>query len=476
MRTRTIREGSVGLLLLLGVGVFIGVALWLRGFSVGKRSYTAVISFANVSGMQEGAIVRYRGVDVGKISAIRPQSNSVEVDMEISPPDLMIPRDALIEANQSGLISEVTIDITPQKPLPSGVVLANPLDKNCDRKLIICDGSRVQGQVGISVQELFRATSRFASVYSNPEIYTNVNAAAKNASDAAAGVAQLTRDLSSLTKATQQQLSNFSTATNSLQQTATQTATQLTATAEQIRLTTAQANRLIANLDSVVTTNRSSLTTALNNITQTSQQLRTTVNSLSPTLNRVSQGELIQNLETLSANAAQASANLRDVSNAFNKPTNLVVLQQTLDSARVTFQNTQKITSDLDELTGDPAFRENLRQLVNGLSGLVSSTQQLQQEAEVAQSLNYLTAVTTPQAGTLNLGLKTPAISNPLDRLQTPSPRLRQPSHKWGYTNEFDIIPVIPTLDAAFSATGDSKSISYTFRTNTSKIGGSVRF
>jgi len=50
------------------------------------------------------------------------------------------------------------------------------------------------------------------------------------------------------------------------------------------------------------------------------------------------------------------SANLRDISNALNSPTNLLVLQQTLDSARVTFQNAQKITSDLDELTGDPAL------------------------------------------------------------------------------------------------------------------------
>jgi len=63
----------------------------------------------------------------------------------------------------------------------------------------------------------------------------------------------------------------------------------------------------------------------------------------------------------VSANAAQASANLRDISNALTGPTNLLVLQQTLDSARVTFQNAQKITSDLDELTGDPAFRENIR-------------------------------------------------------------------------------------------------------------------
>jgi phospholipid/cholesterol/gamma-HCH transport system substrate-binding protein len=70
-----------------------------------------------------------------------------------------------------------------------------------------------------------------------------------------------------------------------------------------------------------------------------------------------------------------------------NNPNNTVLLQQTLDSARATFENTQKITSDLDELTGDPAFRENVRRLVNGLGKLVSSTQQLQQQVEVAQQL-----------------------------------------------------------------------------------------
>uniref|UniRef100_A0ACD5H2C3 Uncharacterized protein n=1 Tax=Desertifilum tharense IPPAS B-1220 TaxID=1781255 RepID=A0ACD5H2C3_9CYAN len=57
------------------------------------------------------------------------------------------------------------------------------------------------------------------------------------------------------------------------------------------------------------------------------------------------------------------------MSNALNSPTNIVMLQQTLDSARATFQNAQKITADLDEVTGDPAFRDNLRNLVNGLGG-----------------------------------------------------------------------------------------------------------
>jgi phospholipid/cholesterol/gamma-HCH transport system substrate-binding protein len=140
-------------------------------------------------------------------------------------------------------------------------------------------------------------------------------------------------------------------------------------------------------VNSLITANRTTLVSTLNNLDQTSGQLRSAVSRLGPVLDRVSQGELINNLETLSNNAVQASANLRDASNALNSPTNLVVLQQTLDSARATFQNAQKITADLDELTGDPALRDSLRNLIKGLGGLVSSTQQLQQQAQVAQVL-----------------------------------------------------------------------------------------
>jgi len=77
---------------LLGLGLFLGVIL--ARLTVGKRS-TAVIEFANVAGMR--AVVRYRGVDVA-LSAIRPGANGVEVDMEITPADVIIPRDVLVEA------------------------------------------------------------------------------------------------------------------------------------------------------------------------------------------------------------------------------------------------------------------------------------------------------------------------------------------------------------------------------------------
>jgi phospholipid/cholesterol/gamma-HCH transport system substrate-binding protein len=369
MRSRTFREGSVGLFILVGLFVFGGVILWLRGLNPGSKSFKVTIEFANVAGLQEGAPVRYRGVNVGRITSVQPGPNGVEVGIEISPPDLIIPKNAAVEANQAGLIGEAYIEITPRQPLAPQAISAKPLDSNCNDALIVCHKSRLQGEIGISPDALIRYSIRFAELYSDPKFFNKVETVLGNTAEATKEVTQLTREFTSLTRMVKQDLSTFSATAKAAAQ-----------AADKIGLTADQVNSLLA-------ANRGSLVSTLENLNQTSAQLRVSVGRLSPMLDRVEQGELIRNLETLSANAAQASANLRDVSVALNNPTNLVVLQETLDSARATFQNAQKITADLDELTGDPAFRNNLRNLVNGLSGLVSSTQQLQQQAQLAQIL-----------------------------------------------------------------------------------------
>ncbi|MBW4573469.1 MAG: MCE family protein [Tolypothrix carrinoi HA7290-LM1] len=420
MRSRTFREGSVGLLLLAGLGVFGLILLWLNRVTTSQRSYKVIIEFANATGMQKGTLVRYRGVKVGSVSKIRPGLNNVEVEVDISQPELKIPRDVLVEANQSGLISESIIDITPKATLIQATDVAKPTETNCNPQIIVCNGSRLKGQVGISVDELIRSSTALSVAYSNPKFYNTVNKTLETASQAAVSVAALSRELQVLSKNAQQQLGTFSATANSVQratdklststnQTVNQfgttarqfstTATEFSTTAQEfgttaktISSTANQAKSLVTNLDNLVTTNRSTLVGTLNNLSQASDQLRVTVSSLSPTVNRFTQGKLLENLETLSANAAQASTNLRNATQSFNDPNNRLLLQQTLDSARVTFENTQKITSDLDELTGDPAFRNNLRQLVNGLSTLVSSTEQMQQQVQIADTLDSLKA------------------------------------------------------------------------------------
>ncbi|MBD1827838.1 MlaD family protein [Microcoleus vaginatus GB1-A2] len=445
MQSRTVREGSVGLLILVGIGLFGGIVLWLRGVQLGNRSYKFAVEFASAQGMQVGTPIRYRGVAVGKITALQPSSNGVDVMLEIAPGTLVIPRDVVIEANKSGLIGESSIDITPKSILPESLLSANPVSADCPPE-IICNNSRLKGQAGVTIDELIKSTVRLANFYTDPALFNNIKSLAENTANTAKGAAKLTQDLSTLTKTAQAEIktlnqsvrgdigslnqsvkteiaglnqslkgearslnqslkgeastlnqslkteisavaadvskvaSTADTSTKAVSAAAINSANSVTQAANQITLTANQVN-------SLVTTNRASLVSTLNNMNQSSQELQVAVSSLSPTINRINQGQLLNNLEVLSANAAQASNNLRDLSSQVNNPANLLLLQQTLDSARATFQNVQKITSDVDDLTGDPAFRNNIRRLFNGLGGLLGSTEQLRQQVKVTQTL-----------------------------------------------------------------------------------------
>ncbi len=450
MRSRTVREGSVGFLILVGIGLFGGLVLWLRGVQIGNRTYKFTVEFASAQGMQIGTPVRYRGVAVGKVTTLKPGSNGVDVILEISPGNLVMPRDVAIEANKSGLIGEASIDITPNSILAESFITANPLSGDCPAE-IICKNSRLKGQAGVSLDELIRSTVRLTNLYTDPALFNNIKSISENTASTAKGAAKLTQDLSSLTQTAKGEIKTLSQSVKgdvnnlsqsvkgelgslnqsvkgelgslnqslkgeagSLNQSVKKEISGVAADVSQVAKTadsstkavsaaainsansvTKAANQitLTANeLNSLVTTNKSSLVSTLNNLNQASQEIRVTVSSLSPTINRINQGQLLNNLEVLSANAAQAAANLRDLSGNVNNPATFLLLQQTLDSARAALQNVHKITADVDEITGDPAFRNNIRKLLNGLGGLFSSTEQLQQQVKVAQTLAPLSS------------------------------------------------------------------------------------
>lgn len=372
MRSRTIREGSVGLLILVGMGIIGGLVLWIRGFDPTKRAYRFTVEFANTAGMELGAPVRYRGVAVGKTVGLTPGANVVAVEVEVKPATLRIPKDALIQVIQTGLIGETYVDIAPNVELPSVSAATNPLSEQCDSNIVVCNGDRLEGLSGVSFSELIGSITRFTDLFSDPEIVGEIRTLTRNSADAADGVADLSREVSSLSQVVKQELGPLSDA-------ATGSVASVGRAADTIALTAAQ-------VDELITTNRSAIISTLTNLNQTSRELQTVLSGLSPMLGE--SGGIVENLESLSVNAVEASNNLRNLSEAVGSPENLLLLQQTLDSARSTFQNAQKITADLDELTGDPNFRGNIRDLINSLNNLVSATQHLEHRAQLAQMLD----------------------------------------------------------------------------------------
>jgi phospholipid/cholesterol/gamma-HCH transport system substrate-binding protein len=370
MRARAIREGSVGLLILIGVGLFGGLVLWLRGLNPGNRNYRATFMFENTLGMQEGTAVRYRGVPVGRVSEIRPNANEVAVGVDITQSDLRIPSDSRIEANQSGLIGETTIDITPTRNLNLQELEMSPVGPDCNSTLIICDGDQLPGTVGASYESLIRSAEELANAFADPEILNDLKITLNNATRLTEQATLLTDELIGLSQQVQGDI-------DPLFASAIRATDNVADAAAEFEMTGAEVNNLIS-------TNRASLVDTLSRINRSSIFLEEVMASVTPAIR---DGELLNNLEVLTANAAAAAQDLQAITGSINTPENLVMLQQTLESARSVFLSAQKVLADVDELTGDPTFRNNLRNLINGLNNLVTLTDQLEQEAEFARAL-----------------------------------------------------------------------------------------
>lgn len=73
--------------------------------------------------------------------------------LQVEDDKIIVPRNSLVEVNQSGLLMETIIDITPRDPLPAPSV--GPLDTDCAKEgLILCDRERIKGETGVSLDAL----------------------------------------------------------------------------------------------------------------------------------------------------------------------------------------------------------------------------------------------------------------------------------------------------------------------------------
>ena len=200
----------------------------------------------------------------------------------------------------------------------------------------------------------------------------------------------LAAEATELARTAQGQIVPLADAARTATDSATRAAQSVEGAAAQFSLTATDINGLIGE-------NRGVLVSTLGNLQATSFQLRDAADAIGPTLQS---GELVGNLEILLSNASAASADLQAVTASLNTPANLVLLQQTLESARDALASAQKVMADVDEITGDPAIRNQLKELINGLGDLVSSTQSLEQQSEVARVLTPLATPARPQVVT----------------------------------------------------------------------------
>ncbi|PZV12424.1 MAG: MCE family protein [Pseudanabaena sp.] len=363
MQRKTLREGALGLFIIGGVVAFGGALFWLRGLQLNNSKFIFTIKMTDASGLTTGSVVRFRGVEVGRVTALTAKTDSVDIQVSIANSGLIIPKQSIAETNQSGFLGNINIDIFPPQDKLAIDPAMNPIAKDCNGDLIICQGGEIEGSKGVSFVALLRNMNSTISKFNDQNLVDNLKETLVSVKATSQSIQKLTDSTNRVVGKFENQIAKFGD------------------TADAISGAATKVGNVANSAQDLIEVNREKLAQTLDGIAATSKEASSLLASVKPLLN---DGKLIANLQQLADNAAETSANLRKISGELSDPVTMAALRETLDSARATFANAKKITADLDELTGDPKLRSNIRNLINGLGGLLSNAPNLDSIAPTA--------------------------------------------------------------------------------------------
>ena len=109
---------KVGILALVSLAILIFTILWVKGRSFSSAERIEV-QFKDVNGMRPGSGVQMMGLRVGQVEEIIPvidgESSYVKMRFVITEPGITIPKASMLSIQQSGLIGEQFLEITPPR-------------------------------------------------------------------------------------------------------------------------------------------------------------------------------------------------------------------------------------------------------------------------------------------------------------------------------------------------------------------------
>lgn len=121
---------KVGVLTLTSLLILIFSILWIKGraLSAGERLF---VDFKDVNGMRAGSAVQLMGFRIGQVEEIQPMLSNpedpkVRVKFVVTEPNVEIPNAATVSIQQSGIIGEQFLEISP----PKLRTLYLPINKN----------------------------------------------------------------------------------------------------------------------------------------------------------------------------------------------------------------------------------------------------------------------------------------------------------------------------------------------------------
>ena len=145
---------KVGILTLTAIIILIFSILWIKGraLSAGERLF---VDFKDVNGMRPGSGVQLMGFRIGQVEEISPVLSDinnpyVRVKFVITEPDIKIPNASTVSIQQTGIIGEQFLEITPPKLRTIYLPInrsSQVLHENDNVKMVLSDETHDVGKV-----------------------------------------------------------------------------------------------------------------------------------------------------------------------------------------------------------------------------------------------------------------------------------------------------------------------------------------
>lgn len=393
---------KVGLISLVSLVLVLGVVFWLRGRTL-LAGHPYTVTFTDVDGLQESAPVNLMGIRVGFVETVQPTfvdgRYRVNVGFTISHPELdshhtAIPRGSRLTIQQSGLIGEKFLEITPPRPQscvidqtdatiqPNTPVVVTYQDK----ALTVGSLQNITFNDGDNKQTLTYQLSQ-ANVLLPPDVTCEVHTDSEG--DRPNRTIALVHDTFAqqpapdiggyFTVEAPMRLKTFldvqletaealrDTNLKIAQLLSEDTIASLSQTVANTEVLTAQAAKLLADADTLIATARGDV----HRLVDTVDSLSTSVASLSDNVNDVLEDD------TLRDNLKATVASIRGASQSLETLLASNDLTQTLAYTKDTAADTAAIMAQLREFSDDPTFQQEFRQSVTLLNQSLAELHQL---------------------------------------------------------------------------------------------------
>jgi phospholipid/cholesterol/gamma-HCH transport system substrate-binding protein len=365
----------VGLTVAAGLLLLGFVTFFLRGSLGGGGAYLQPVSFPNAQGIQEGAYVRVRGVDMGSVEKVGlGADNQALLTLRIRNAYRVKPDDSIRIVGGLLGFSPPSIEITPggRKTAAAGgsEVLTGETGPNTDR--LLTQGEKLLDNLNGLSGRMNRLTESLARIAEDPEMRGNLAKTTRNFARVSEKGVAIANNMERATAGADRLVSGFQSTASQLDRTlrkADGVMASFKGTAEQSRALMTDTRGLVRDTRDVVHDTRKAVQDVDGVVKSTNTVIQNAGGLVTDT-----RAALTENRERLSAVFNNLNASLKQLDATLSEARSFVGdpqlrsdLKVTAANVRESSENLKKLSGDVQSLTGDRKVQEDLRETLSNL-------------------------------------------------------------------------------------------------------------